>query len=325
MTMLRRRCGLASTPPWKGGASRRASSTLPVWSAITPTDAAAALSGWPAPHLGKVGLRPGKLHTSSVECRHTHRTLRRRCGLASTPPWKGGASSGQAPHFQCGVPAHPRTLRRRCGLASTPPWKGGASSGQAPHFQCGVPSHPRTLRRRCGLASTPPWKGGASRRASSTLPVWSAVTPTDAAAALWVGQDPTLERWGFAVGKLNTSSVECRHTHGRCGGVVGWSGPHLGKVGLRCRQAPHFQCGVLVYLRTLRRCCRLIRTPPWKGGASLPGKLHTSSVECWYTYGRCRGVVGWPAPHLGKVGLRYRQAPHFQCGVLSFVRTLRRR
>ena len=280
-----------------------------------PTDAAAALSGWSGPHLGKVGLRrPGKLHSSSVECCHAHGRFggvagwsAPHLGKVGLRPGKLHTSSVECPH------AH-----GRCGgvVGCSGPHLGkvGLRAGQAPQFSVECPH----AHGRCGGVAG--WPGphlgkvGLRRRASSTVQCGVPLTPTDAAAALRVGQDPTLERWGFGTGQAPQFSVECYHTHGRLGGVAGWSGPHLGKVGLRRRASSTVQCGVLPCPRTLRRCCGLFRTPPWKGGASAPGKLHSSVWSAIMPADASAAFRVGQDPTLERWGFGAGQAPQFQCG-----------
>jgi len=99
-----------------------ASSTLPVWSACI-----ASTPPW------KGGASHGKLHTSSVECLHCQYPTLERWGFAwQAPHFQCGVLASPVPHLgKVGLRTASSTLPvwSAC-IASTPPWKGGASPGK---------------------------------------------------------------------------------------------------------------------------------------------------------------------------------------------------
>ena len=166
-----------------------------------------------------------------------------------TPPWKGGASAaGQAPQFSVEC----RHARGRCGGVGVVQHHLGKVGLRRPgslhssSVEC-CPC-PRTLRRRFGFIRTSPWKGGAS-----------------------------------PPGSFDSPSVECRYTRGRCGGVAGWSGPHLGKVGPRRRAAPQFSVECLVAPVDAAAAFRVDEDPTLEKWGFAAGQAPQFSVECWYT------------------------------------------
>jgi len=125
-----------------------ASSTLPVWSACI-----ASTPPW------KGGASHGKLHTSSVECLHCQYPTLERWGFAwQAPHFQCGVLASPVPHLgKVGLRTASSTLPvwSAC-IASTPPWKGGASHSKlhTSSVECLHCQHP-TLER-WGIARQAP-------------------------------------------------------------------------------------------------------------------------------------------------------------------------